>query len=163
MKITSNCPLCTAHELHVVEENNSKFMQCLDCGYATSDKFKMSDEKTKNAIYDKLTYEMKKWSKECNGSVWIPGMLTLPEGMIYPVDKDGVMMWGYSKMVDIPEDEQKNYKNSDGGFYEKRYDQESSEFFETFKESLAKARSKILEISKENKKIELPKLKKIND
>ena len=44
MDIKSNCPLCFKHELHVIEKNGSKLMQCLSCGYATTDKFKIDNE-----------------------------------------------------------------------------------------------------------------------
>ena len=39
MKIISNCSLCEEHSLHVIEHDETTLMQCLYCGYATSDKF----------------------------------------------------------------------------------------------------------------------------
>ena len=162
MKIISNCPICETHNLHVIDDNNTKLMQCLTCGYATSDKFKYEDKKSTNEAYNSLSDEMKNWSKEQDNRVWIPGMLTLPEGMIYPVDNDGIMNWGYSKMIDIPKEEQKKYVNPDGGFYEKMYDSNGTKIFETFGECFAEIRKNMLKKPKENKNIKLPKLKKIN-
>jgi len=37
--IISNCPLCEEHSLHITEQNELKLMQCIHCGYASTDKF----------------------------------------------------------------------------------------------------------------------------
>ena len=112
MKIISNCSLCKEHSLHVIERDEVTLMQCLYCGYATSNKF-IGDRKT-NSEYKKLTEEMQRWSIERDGRIWIPGIITLPEGMVYPVEDAEELKWGYAKMVDIPEEEQKNYPTADG-------------------------------------------------
>ena len=83
-KIISNCPLCEEHSLHVIGSETEKMQQCISCGYVTSSKFKGTKED--NEEYKNLTDDMKKWSKETLGSIWIPSIFTLPDSLIYPDD-----------------------------------------------------------------------------
>ena len=157
MKIISNCSLCEEHSLHVIEHDKVTLMQCLYCGYATSDKF-IGDRET-NHEYKKLTEEMQRWSIERDGRIWIPGIITLPEGMVYPVEDAEELKWGYAEMIDIPEEEQKNYPTADGGVYKQQYDVENTITYNIFYECLE-------ELNKQAKKtriskLELPKLKKV--
>ena len=89
--------------------------------------------------YNNLTDDMKKWSKETDTRVWIPSIITLPFGILCPIDDDdGNMKWSLSKMTEIPEDERENFPDGKGGFYSKKYDTDNSELFNTFLESLAR-------------------------
>ena len=133
MQMISNCPLCEGNSLHILGEEEAQMMQCLNCGYTSTSKF-VGDKET-NEEYAKLTDDMKKWSKEFNGRIWIPTMLTLPIGMLYPFDDDsGDMKWRFAEMVDIPEEEQKNYPvpGDTGQYYERMYDVENKSFFVLF-------------------------------
>jgi Zn ribbon nucleic-acid-binding protein len=165
MKIISNCPLCKEHALHVLKHTELNMTQCLYCGYATSDKF--AGDKIINTEYKNLTDEMKRWSKESDGRIWVPGVLTLPEGMVYPIETNSVMKWGYAEMVDIPKDKQEQYPLSDGsGFYEQKYDIDNVIVYDDFYKCLEtlnkKAKEKrMTEMPKEVFK--LPKLKKVKD
>ena len=116
--IITTCPLCEDRGLHILSSNDTQTMQCLSCGYASSDKFLGNKENVPS--YQSLTDEMKNWSKEALGRIWIPTMMTLPFGILYPLDKDGEMKWGFAEMVNIPEEEQKNYPDESGGYYKKR-------------------------------------------
>ena len=165
MKIISNCPLCEEHALHVLEHTEFNMTQCLYCGYATSDKF--VGDKTINTEYKKLTDEMKQWSKEHGGKIWIPGVLTLPEGMVYPIKTDNVMKWGYAEMSDISEDEQKQYPLPDGsGFYEQKYDTDNVIVYDDFYKCLETLNEKAKEkrmTKMPDKELKLPKLKKLKN
>ena len=157
MKIISNCSLCEEHSLHVIEHDEVTLMQCLYCGYATSDKF-IGDREI-NLEYKKLTEEMQRWSTVHDGRIWIPGIITLPEGMVYPVEEAEELKWGYAKMVDIPEEEQKNYPAEDGKVYKQQYDVKNVIIYDLFYECLEElnAQAKESRISK----LKLPKLKKV--
>jgi len=164
MQIISNCPLCEEHSLHVTdtnEQNNLKLMQCIHCGYVSTDKFLGTKED--NEEYQKLTDEMKEWAVENDGRIWTPSMITLPMGMLYPFnDEDKNMKWGYAKMIDIPKEEQKNYPvpNQEGVFYKKTYDVDNAKIYDIFFDAM-------LYVNEESKKhqepskIKLPKLKKV--
>ena len=73
MKIISNCPLCEEHSLHILGEDKLETQQCINCGYATSDRFKGSKEN--NDMYKSLPEEMQSWSKEANDRIWIPTII----------------------------------------------------------------------------------------
>ena len=50
--IVSNCPLCGKHSLHLSNDRELNFMQCINCGYVSSDKFLGTKEN--NEEYKKL-------------------------------------------------------------------------------------------------------------
>ena len=44
-----------------------------------------------------------------------------------------IMQWAFAPMVDIPEDEQKNYPVENGeGFYKQRYDTDNQKVYDLF-------------------------------
>ena len=134
MKIVSNCPLCEEHSLHVVEEDGMDTQQCINCGMATSNNF--IGTKEDNETFKTLPEEMQSWSKEANGRVWIPSMLTLPFGTLYPINVDGEMKWAFAEMVDISEEEQKDYPDGNDGFFKQRYDNKNQTIFDKFVDSM---------------------------
>ena len=141
MRIISNCPLCEEQSLHVIgDEGTMETQQCINCGYATSTKFVGTKED--NEIYKTLPEEMQSWSKEENNSIWIPSMITLPFGTLYPINVDGEMKWACAEMVDIPEEEQKNYPDEKGGYFKQRYDTDNQKIFDVFLEAMAEMNKK---------------------
>ena len=134
MKIISNCPLCENQSLHVIEKDDVGTQQCINCGYATTDKF--VGTKNDNELYKTLPDEMKEWSLEKNGRIWIPSIITLPFGTLYPENIDGKMKWAFAEMIDIPEESQKNYPNPEGGYYTRKYDTENQKLFDLFIEAM---------------------------
>ena len=160
MKIISNCPLCETHALHVIEGNNLTLEQCLWCGFASSDNF-IGDKET-NKEYKNLPDEMKQYAIENEDRIWIPGILTLPEGMIYPITNEDELKWAYATMVDILKEEQKNYPNPEGGFYTQKYDTDNQEIFDDFYNCINELNKKIEEKRSNLKTIKLPKLTKLD-
>ena len=161
MKIISTCPLCEEYSLHVIEEDNIGTQQCINCGYATTSNFIGTRED--NETFKTLPEEMQSWSKEANGNIWIPSMITLPFGTLYPInvteyDKDAgshgigienkVMKWAYAEMVDIPEEEQENYPVENGeGFYKQRYDTDNQKIYDLFIEAMAELNQKAKDLN----------------
>ena len=166
--IVSNCPLCGEHSLHVIGEGEQETMQCIACGYATGYKFRGFQDDT-NEAYKSLTPEMKNWSMYTNGRVWIPSVMSLPFGMLYPIDVDNnvthqkEMKWAWAEMVDIPIHEQENYPDTSGGYYTKRIDVDNQILLTGYLEGMAYINERADEIlKKESKpsKLKLPKLNK---
>ena len=124
--------MCGEKSLHVVGTEEAQVMQCINCGYTTSTKY--IGTKETNEEFQKLGEDMKKWAKEENGRIWIPSIITLPVGMLYPIDKDNEMKWSFAPMVEIPEEERKKYPNPNipGKFYERKIDTENSEIHDEF-------------------------------
>jgi Zn ribbon nucleic-acid-binding protein len=168
-KITSNCPLCEQHSLHVIGIDNQETMQCIYCGFASADKFKGEKNDT-NEGYKILTDEQKEWSVHENGRVWIPTVMAMPFGMLYPKNIDNnvthkqEMRWCWAEMVTIQEEDRKNYPDDNGGFYEKRVDVENERILEHFLEGMHHINEMSKAINEMNEpkvsKLNLPKLKK---
>ena len=132
--IISNCFLCEEKALHVAGTEDAQVMQCINCGYTTSTKFK--GIKTDNEEFQKLGEDMKNWAKEENEHIWIPSIITLPIGMLYPVNVKKKMKWAFAPMVEIPEDERKNFPNEQGGFYERKIDTDNPTVYNLFLEGM---------------------------
>ena len=133
--LISNCPLCEERALHVAGTEEAQVMQCINCGYTTSTKF--TGTKETNEEFQKLGEDMKNWAIEKNGKIWIPSIITLPIGMLYPTnDEDGKMKWNFAPMVEITEEERREFPNPNGGYYEKRIDTDNPIMYDKFIEGM---------------------------
>ena len=133
--LISNCPLCEERALHVAGTEEAQVMQCINCGYTTSTKF--TGKKETNEEFQKLGEDMKNWSIEKQGKIWIPSIITLPVGMLYPTnDEDGKMKWNFAPMVEITEEERREFPNPNGGYYEKRIDTDNPIIYDKFIEGM---------------------------
>ena len=171
MKIVSNCFLCEEKALHIVGEGDLQTQQCISCGYVTAEKFKVENgKKEENEEYKKLTEDMKEWSKFKNDRFWIPSIITLPVGMLYPFREDDKMKWALAPMVKLSEEEQKEYPKPDGnGYYEKKIDTDNPEVFDEFLNAMSEVNQKMrldtqsqpnIQTTQKPVEIKLPKLKK---
>ena len=133
--LISNCFLCGERALHVAGTEEAQVMQCINCGYTTSTKF--TGDKDTNEEFQKLGEDMKNWAIEKNGKIWIPSIITLPIGMLYPTnDEDGKMKWNFAPMVEITEEERREFPNPNGGYYEKRIDTDNPIIYDKFIEGM---------------------------
>jgi len=148
--IISNCFLCEEKALHVAGTEDAQVMQCINCGYTTSTKFRGT--RKDNEEFQKLGEDMKNWSKEENGYIWIPSIITLPIGMLYPVNitvpndkEDKVMKWAFAPMVEIPEENRKKYPNPSipGKFYDKKIDTDNPIIYDLFLEGMTMINEKL--------------------
>ena len=135
--LISNCFLCGEKSLHVAGTEESQVMQCINCGYTTSTKF--TGTKNSNKDFQKLGEDMKNWAVEKNGKIWIPSIITLPVGMLYPINIKKEMKWAFAPMVEIPENERKNYPNPSipGKFYDKKIDTDNAIIYNLFLEGMS--------------------------
>jgi len=155
--LISNCFLCEEKSLHVAGTEEAQVMQCINCGYTTSTKF--TGTKETNEEFQKLGEDMKNWAVESNGKIWIPSIITLPIGMLYPLNVKKEMKWAFAPMVEIPEEERENFPNEQGGFYDKKIDTDNAVVYDLFLEGMTMINEMLKEKSKP-KKVKLPKLKK---
>ena len=146
--IVGNCFLCGEHSLHVAGTEEAQVMQCINCGYTTSTKY--IGKKETNEEFQKLGEDMKDWAVEKNNRIWIPSIITLPIGMLYPINIDNMvnhdteMKWAFAPMIDIPEKEQEKYPREDGnGFYNRRYDTDNPKVYDEFVYAMAELNDKI--------------------
>ena len=134
--LISNCFLCGEKALHVAGTEEARVMQCINCGYTTSTKF--IGKKETNEEFQKLGEDMKNWAKEENGYIWIPSIITLPIGMLYPVNVKEKLKWAFAPMVEISEKERENFPNEQGGFYERKIDTDNAILYDLFIEGMTK-------------------------
>ena len=134
--LVSNCFLCGEKALHVAGTEEAQVMQCINCGYTTSTKFR--GIKADNEEFQKLGEDMKNWAKEENGHIWIPSIITLPIGMLYPVNVKEKLKWAFAPMVEISEEEKENFPNEQGGFYERKIDTDNAILYDLFIEGMTK-------------------------
>ena len=132
--LISNCPLCEERALHVAGTEEAQVMQCINCGYTTSTKF--TGKKETNEEFQKLGEDMKNWAVEKNGKIWIPSIITLPIGMLYPINVKKELKWSFAPMVEIPEEERENFPNEQGGFYERKIDTDNAVTYDLFLEGM---------------------------
>ena len=132
--LVSNCFLCEERALHVAGTEEAQVMQCINCGYTTSTKF--TGTKETNEEFQKLGKDMKNWAVESNGKIWIPSIITLPIGMLYPVNIKKELKWAFAPMIEIPEKERENFPNEQGGFYDKKIDTDNSIVYNLFIEGM---------------------------
>ena len=157
-KIISNCVLCDEKSLHIIGEKEAQVQQCINCGYTTTTKF--TGTKETNEEFHKLSEDMKNWAVEKKSHIWIPSVITLPVGMLYPIDKDDEMKWAFAPMVEISEEEKKKYPNPNvpGKFYEKKIDTENAKIYDKFLIGMNYLNELIKEETSKSKKVKLPKL-----
>ena len=135
--IISNCFLCGEHSLHVAGTEEAQVMQCINCGYTTSTKF--TGTKETNEEFQKLGEDMKNWAVEENGKIWIPSIITLPIGMLYPMNVKKELKWAFAPMIEIPEEDRKKYPNpsTPGKFYDKKIDTDNAVVYDLFIEGMS--------------------------
>ena len=146
MKITIKCNICAHRMLHVYTDNNFTTRQCSNCGYSSNDKLKgnMKD----NEFWNNMSDFIKKYSKEDAGSIWIPTLLTLPFGSLYPIEEKDNLKWAYAELVDITEDDDKEkYKKEDGTYYTKKLDTDNPKSFDTYAEGMVYIRKSLEELA----------------
>jgi len=168
LRITVNCPLCEQKELNVVNDtdSNTQIMQCLGCGYSTGDQLMGSIED--NESYKNTDPSLQKFVKEKNDYIWLPSVINLPIGILYPKESDnGDMQWAFSPIIEIPKGEQKNYPIPEnvGEFYKTKYDTDNEVYFDNFKNAIFEINVIASSLSKKNKEdaeVKLPTLEKDN-
>ena len=133
--LVSNCFLCEEKSLHVAGNEEAQVMQCINCGYTTSTKF--TGTKQTNEEFKKLGEDMQSWAVEKNGKIWIPSIITLPIGMLYPINIKKELKWAFAPMVEIPEQERVKFPNEKGGFYDKKIDTDNSTIYDLFIEGIS--------------------------
>jgi len=135
--LISNCFLCNEKSLHVAGTENAQVMQCINCGYTTSTKF--TGNKETNEHFQKLGEDMKNWAVEKQGKIWIPSIITLPIGMLYPINIKNEMKWAFAPMIEIDKKDRKKYPNPSvpGKFFDKKIDTDNAIIYNLFLEGMS--------------------------
>jgi Zn ribbon nucleic-acid-binding protein len=143
MKMTIKCNICSHRMLHIYTENNFTTRQCTNCGYSSNDKLKGKMED--NEFWNNMSDFIKKYSKEDDNHIWIPTLLTLPFGSLYPIEENNKLKWAYAKLVDVSEEEKDNFKKEDGSYFTKKLDTDNPETFSKYSEGMVHIRNSLQE------------------
>ena len=114
------------------EVNNKPFesFMCFKCGWTTDSYLEIgADAQIKREhSHSRLINELKIVDYD-RKLVWYPAVINMgPKGLIYPEGSEQNWKWKYAKLVDIPEEDQKNFPvpNKPGEFYKSRLDTDNS-------------------------------------
>ena len=110
---------------------------CMSTGYMSTSNFKVGSVQLESELEKspELVKALQQFDSE-RDIVWIPTILNFPEkGMIYPEGSIGNWKWCYASVVQIPEEEQKNYPvpNKEGEYFTSKLDVENSQKFDNDK------------------------------
>ena len=144
MNIVVNCNLCDEKSLHIRKMNGDfTTRQCINCGYTTNDKLK--GEKTDNDFFKVLSDFIKKHSVEEGGHIWIPSVLTLPAGSLYPVEEKDKLKWAFASLVDVNEDEKESFpvEGQKDKYHTKKLDTENAKIYDEYILALAALQEKL--------------------
>ena len=143
MKMTIKCNICSHRMLHIYTENGFTTRQCTHCGYSSNDKLK-GDTKD-NEFWNNLSDFVKKYSIVIDEHIWIPNLLTLPFGSLYPIEEKNKLRWAYASLVDVKEDEKEKFKKEDGSYFTKKLDTDNPVTFDNYAEGMVHIRNSIQE------------------
>ena len=139
------CNLCREKSLHLYTHNDFTSRQCINCGFTTNDKLKWNGRPdNKNEFFEQMSDFVKKYAEFSDGFIWIPSVLTLPTGSLYPIEEDNKLKWAFAKIVDVKEEEKENYpvEGEEGKFHTKKLDTENATIFDQYLIALANIQGK---------------------
>ena len=133
---TTMCPICGT--LHAMEETEGEITSwlCVECGFTTNTNMKKNCKELLSS--PKAIQELKVWDKE-QELYWIPTVINMASrGIIFPESHGSQIIWIYVPIVDISDEEQKNYPIADqpGKYHTRRLDTEQSKKFTRFYDAL---------------------------
>ncbi len=136
MEEKTTCPCVLKQDescfVEKTESNNQPFesYMCFKCGWTTDSYLQIGADTqvARENSHSRLINELKIVDYE-RKLVWYPAVINMgPKGLIYPEGSESNWKWKYAKLVDIPEEEQKNFPvpNKEGEFYKSRLDTEGA-------------------------------------
>jgi len=110
---------------------------CMTTGFMSTSNFKVGSEPLETELNKspELVRALQQYDSE-RDIVWIPTILNFPEkGMIYPEGNIEGWKWCYASVIQISEEEQKNYPipNKEGEYFTSKLDVENSQKFDNNK------------------------------
>ena len=131
MEKVIECPQCndTDRCFEDVQDTFSSFM-CFNCGYMSHSNYteeKISEIQHTSQLIRDLAYK-----DDDRDIYWYPSVVNMGKlGIIYPDGLPDNWNWKFAKVVEVSEEEQKNYPipGKDGEYYTERLDVDNSEEF----------------------------------
>jgi hypothetical protein len=127
----------TKKESVIVElsEEGMESRICMDTGYTTQTKYKIGDDKVISE-YESSTSQLirdLRFEDKQLGQYWYLTTVMFTSGMIYPEGNKDDWKWVYAPIINIPDDEQKEYPvpGKPGEYYETRLGVDVAEYYES--------------------------------
>jgi hypothetical protein len=124
MERVIDCPVCYDPD-RCFEDTQDKFISymCFNCGFMSSSLYsKDNADKVENT--SQLVNELKFFDDE-RGIYWYPSVVNMgPKGIIFPEGNVKHWVWKYAEVVEVSEEEQKQYPipDKEGEFYTEKLD-----------------------------------------
>jgi len=135
-----DCPVCGNHTALEEKEGDILSWMCINCGYTSNTLYKKNSSSIQKVFSTspKLINDLKMYDKK-RYIYWIPTVINMPSrGLIFPEGTKSQIIWTYIPIVDIPENEQKNYPVGDqtGKFHTRKLDPVKAKKFTRFYDAL---------------------------
>ena len=125
-----DCPVCLDNNncFEDTQETFSSYL-CFSCGFMSDSRYEIGSLKLiENLKKSPKLVRDSRFEDTERGIVWFPSVINMGKlGMIFPEGTKYDYVWKYATLVDIPEEERKNYDN-----YTQRLDVENAKIFSQF-------------------------------
>ena len=131
MERVIDCPICYDRDacFEDMQEEFKSYM-CFNCGFMSSSYY-TEDGLDRMENSTKLINELK-FLDEVRQIYWYPSVVNMgTKGVIFPEGNTENWGWKYAEVVEVPEEEQKQYPipGQDGEFYTEKLDVENAETY----------------------------------
>ena len=116
------------------EPESAESYLCMTTGYSTTSGHKVGSEVLQSELdrVPELVQVLQHYDEE-RDLVWLPSIMNIPgKGMVFPEGQLEDWGWSFAPIVEIPEDERKNYPvpNKEGSFFDSKLDIENAKRFD---------------------------------
>lgn len=131
MERVIDCPICYDKDtcFEDIQEKFKSYM-CFNCGFMSNSHY-IEENLDKVENTSKLVNELKFLDEE-RQIYWYPSVVNMgTKGVIFPEGNIENWVWKYAEVVEVPEEEQKQYPipGKDGEFYTEKLDVENAETY----------------------------------
>ena len=131
MEKVIECPLCNDKDrcFEDVQDTFSSFM-CFNCGYMSHSNY--TEEKISEIPHTSQLIRDLAFKDDDRDIYWYPSVVNMGKlGIIYPDGLPNDWNWKFAKVVQVSEEEQKNYPipGKDGEYYTERLDVDNAQEF----------------------------------
>lgn len=130
------CKVCEEKSAMEEEYNGIRTWLCVNCGYMTSDN--LIENSTELTQSPKSIQKLKIWDDD-KKVYWIPSVINMPKkGILFPESIGKSIIWTLVPIIEIPEDERKNYPigNATNTFHTHKMDPSLSKKFTRFYDAI---------------------------
>ena len=142
MESVIDCPICYDKDTCFEDtQPDFKSYMCFNCGFMSNSHYTENNlDKVENT--SQLVNELKFFDEE-RQIYWYPSIVNMgPKGIIFPEGNVENWVWKYAEVIEVPEEEQKQYPipDKEGEFYTEKLDIDNAktygqyEFLEACKE-----------------------------